>query len=116
VFGPNAKAHALIAYYDDSPAGFALYYYTFSTFQGLPGLYLEDLYVNTEMRGKGIGQALLHRLAQIAKCEGCWRIEWAVLHWNESAIGFYKKLGAKPMNEWSVYRLSGDALDRLAGS
>ncbi|MGH9881015.1 MAG: GNAT family N-acetyltransferase, partial [Pyrinomonadaceae bacterium] len=114
VFGPHAKAQVLLAYHDDNPAGVAVYYYTFSTFAGLPGLYLEDLFVKPGMRGKGVGRALLEALARRAKQEGCWRIEWAVLNWNEDAIRFYKNLGAEPMNEWSVYRVSGESLDRLA--
>ena len=91
-----------------------MYFYTYSTFVGLPGIYLEDLYVKPEARGKGVGRALLRYLARLAKEKGCGRIEWAVLHWNEPAIGFYKNLGAVPMDEWDVYRLTGDELDRLA--
>ena len=94
--------------------GFAVFFYTYSTFVGLPGLYLEDLYVKPEARGKGVGRALLRYLARLAKEKGCYRIEWAVLHWNEPAIGFYKSLGAVPMDEWAVYRLTGDELDQLA--
>ncbi len=94
--------------------GFAVFYFTYSTFAGLPGLYLEDLFVKPEARGLGIGRQLLSYLARLAKEKGCWRIEWAVLHWNESAIGFYRKLGAIPMDEWAVYRLFGTPLDQLA--
>jgi GNAT superfamily N-acetyltransferase len=94
--------------------GFAVFFYTYSTFVGLPGLYLEDLFVKPEARGRGVGRALLRHLAQLAKEKSCYRIEWAVLHWNEPAIRFYKRLGAVPMDEWHVYRLSGEALDRLA--
>lgn len=115
LFGSDAKAKVLLAYQDKHPVGFAVYYYTFSTFAGLPGLYLEDLFVKPETRGAGVGRALLSHLAQIALTEGCWRIEWAVLHWNETALRFYKNLGAVAMDEWAVYRLSGEPLRRLAG-
>ena len=115
LFGVDAKAKVLLAYQAEHPVGFAVYYYTFSTFAGLPGLYLEDLFVKPEARGAGVGRALLSHLAQIALTEGCWRIEWAVLHWNETALRFYKNLGAVAMDEWAVYRLSGEPLHRLAG-
>jgi GNAT superfamily N-acetyltransferase len=114
VFGDSPRAHVLLAYQDSRAVGFAVYYYTFSTFVGLPGLYLEDLFVKPEHRGRGVGHALLAYLAKLAKAQNCFRIEWAVLHWNEPALRFYKKLGAVPMNEWAVYRLSGEPLDRLA--
>jgi len=96
-------------------AGFALFFHNDSTFLGRPGIFLEDLFVRPEARGRGAGRALLARLAAIAKERGCGRLEWAVLDWNESAIGFYRMLGATPMNDWTVYRLAGDALARLAG-
>jgi GNAT superfamily N-acetyltransferase len=114
IFGTEPAAQVLFAYENDSPVGFAVFFYTYSTFVGLPGLYLEDLYVKPEARGKGVGRALLRFLARLAKEKNCFRIEWAVLHWNESAIGFYKGLGAVPMDEWNVYRLSGAELDLLA--
>ena len=114
LFGEKPVASCVLAYQGERPVAFALYYFTYSTFAGLPGLYLEDLFVKPEFRGQGIGRELFRRLAQIARDEGCWRIEWAVLHWNKSAIGFYEKLGAVPMDEWAVYRLSGPALSRLA--
>jgi GNAT superfamily N-acetyltransferase len=114
VFGESPKAHVLLAYQDGRAVGFAVYFFTFSTFAGLPGLYLEDLFVKPEQRGHGVGRALLAYLARLAKAQNCWRIEWAVLHWNEPALRFYKNLGAVPMNEWAVYRLSGEQLDRLA--
>jgi GNAT superfamily N-acetyltransferase len=114
IFGAEPAAQVLFAYENDNAVGFAVFFYTYSTFEGLPGLYLEDLFVKPEARGKGVGRALLRFLARLAKEKNCWRIEWAVLHWNESAIGFYKSLGAVPMDEWEVYRLSGDELDRLA--
>jgi GNAT superfamily N-acetyltransferase len=114
IFGAEPAAHVLFAYENDTAVGFAVYFNTYSTFVGLPGLYLEDLYVKPEARGKGVGRALLRYLAKLAKEQGCYRIEWAVLRWNEPAIEFYKKLGAVPMDEWNVYRLSGNELDRLA--
>ena len=114
VFGAGSDIHALIAYEGDVPVGYAVYFYTYSTFVGRRGLYLEDLYVKPEARGKGFGRALLGQLARTAKDHDCWRMEWAVLNWNESAINFYQSLGATPMNEWSTYRISGVALDRLA--
>jgi GNAT superfamily N-acetyltransferase len=114
IFGPHAYAAAVFAYTADTPVGFALFFYTYSTFVGLPGLYLEDLYVTPQARGKGVGRALLRYLAKLAKEKGCWRIEWAVLNWNEAAIRFYQSLGAVPMDEWAVYRLSGESLDLLA--
>ena len=114
LFGPTPRACCVLAYQETRAVAFALYYYTYSTFAGLPGLYLEDLFVKPDVRGQGVGRALLRHLAQLAKQNGCWRIEWAVLRWNQSAIGFYENLGAVPMDEWEVYRLSGDALSKLA--
>ena len=114
IFGTEPSAQVLFAYENETAVGFVVFFYTYSTFVGLPGLYLEDLYVKPEARGKGVGRALLRFLARLAKEKNCWRIEWAVLNWNESAIRFYKGLGAVPMDEWSVYRLSGEELDRLA--
>ena len=114
IFGPEPAAQVLFAYENDSAVGFAVFYYTYSTFVGLRGLYLEDLFVKPEARGKGVGRALLSYLARLAKEKNCYRIEWAVLNWNESAIRFYQRLGAVSMNEWQVYRLSGAALDQLA--
>lgn len=114
MFGPHHYAEALIADDEGTAIGFALYFHNFSTFLGRPGLYLEDLYVRPAGRGKGVGKALLRRLAQIAKERGCGRLEWWVLDWNESAIAFYKSIGAEPMDEWTVYRVTGEALDRLA--
>jgi GNAT superfamily N-acetyltransferase len=114
LFGTTPVTSCILAYQAERPVAFALYYFTYSTFAGLPGLYLEDLFVKRDCRGQGFGQALLRHLAKLAKEKGCWRIEWAVLHWNQSAIRFYEKLGAVPMNEWAVYRLSGAALSRLA--
>jgi len=114
LFGPQPCAHALVASLDSHPVGFALYFYNFSTFLGRPGLYLEDLYVRPAARGLGIGGQLLARLARLALARGCGRMEWAVLDWNEPAIGFYRKLGATPNDDWTTYRLSGNALRDLA--
>ena len=114
LFGTTPVASCVLAYQAELPVAFALYYFTYSTFAGLPGLYLEDLFVKPDFRGQGLGHALLQHLAKLAKDRGCWPIEWAVLHWNQSAIRFYEKLGAIPMNDWAVYRLSGAALSKLA--
>jgi len=114
LFGPQRSAETLLALEKDRPVGFAVYFYNFSTWLGRPGLYLEDLFVLPSERGKGYGRALLERLAQIAHERGCGRMEWAVLDWNEPAIQFYKKLGAAPMNEWTVFRLTQDGIARLA--
>jgi GNAT superfamily N-acetyltransferase len=114
LFASQPVAFALIAEIDDTPAGFALYFYNFSTFVGRPGIYLEDLFVRPSARGKGVGRALLTELARIAVERKCGRLEWAVLDWNTPAIGFYKKLGAAPMDDWTVFRVAGDALTNLA--
>jgi len=114
LFGARRVAESVIAYVDDAPAGFALFFHNFSTFAGRPGIYLEDLFVEPEFRGRGIGKKLLTHLARIAIDRGCARFEWAVLDWNEPAIGFYKSLGAVAKDEWTVYRVSGAALARLA--
>jgi ribosomal protein S18 acetylase RimI-like enzyme len=98
----------------DDPAGFALFFHTFSTFLGRPGIYLEDLYVKPEFRGMGIGRAVLVYLARLAKERNCGRLEWSVLNWNEPAIRLYRGIGAVPMDEWTVYRVSGEALEELA--
>ena len=115
LFGERRYAETLIAESGDDPVGFALFFHNYSTFLGQPGIYLEDLFVVPEQRGSGIGRALLERLARIAVERGCGRLEWAVLDWNEDAIGFYKRLGATPNAEWTVYRLTGEALRSLAG-
>lgn len=114
VFGPNPVAEVLLAYWDGQPVGFALFFRNFSTFLGQVGIYLEDLFVEPGHRGKGIGKALLQRLAEIAVERRYGRLEWAVLNWNTPSIEFYKSLGAVPLDEWTVYRLTGDALMRLA--
>jgi GNAT superfamily N-acetyltransferase len=114
VFGTNPVAEVLLAYWDGVPVGLALYFRNFSTFLGQPGIYLEDLFVEPEHRGKGIGKALLARLAKIAVERGYGRLEWAVLDWNTPSIEFYRSLGAVPQDAWTGYRLTGDALSRLA--
>ncbi len=115
LFGERRAAEVLIGEWEGAPVAFALFFLNFSTFLGRPGIYLEDLYVKPEMRGKGIGKALLVHLARTAKERGCGRFEWSVLDWNESAITFYRSIGATPMDEWKLFRLVGEALDRLAG-
>jgi len=107
-------AEVVIGYAGDEPAGFAVFFQTFSTFLGIPGLYLEDLFVEPTFRRQGLGEALLAYLAKIAVERGCGRVEWSVLGWNELAIGFYRKLGAQPMDDWVIYRLTGDSLRQLA--
>jgi GNAT superfamily N-acetyltransferase len=115
LFGAQPSAEVLLALENAEPVGFAVYFYNFSTWLGRAGLYLEDLFVRPEKRGKGYGRALLVRLAQIAKERGCGRMEWAVLDWNEPAIQFYRKLGATPMHEWTVFRLTDEEIAKLAG-
>ena len=115
LFGAKPSAEVLLALEEGEPVGFAVYFHNFSTWLGRPGLYLEDLFVRPEKRGKGYGRALLERLAQIAKKRGCGRMEWAVLDWNEPAIQFYRKLGAKPNDEWTVFRLTEEGIASLAG-
>jgi GNAT superfamily N-acetyltransferase len=114
LFGERPVAEVLLAFEEKSPVGFAVYFYNFSTWLGRPGLYLEDLFVKPEKRGKGYGRALLVELARIARDRGCGRMEWAVLNWNESAIKFYQALGAKPMDEWTVFRLTREGIAKLA--
>ncbi len=115
-FGPEPKYRCLIAEWDDAPAGFAFFFYNYSTWLGKPGLYLEDLFVLPEMRGKGIGKALLIKLAQMAVAENCYGMRWQVLEWNESALKFYETLGAHIMDEWETMRLMEPALSRLASA
>jgi GNAT superfamily N-acetyltransferase len=114
LFGERRVAEVLIGHREGEPVGFALFFHSFSTFLGKPGIYLEDLYVRPKFRGAGIGRALLVHLAKLARERDCGRLEWSVLNWNEPAIGFYETLGAVPMDEWTVYRLTGDALEELA--
>ena len=113
LFGPDKVIEVVIADHDGEPAGFALYFYNFSTFVGKRGIYLEDLFVRPERRGLGIGRALLCYLACLAVEQDCGRLEWSVLDWNEPAIGFYRRLGAVALDEWTVNRVTGDALRRL---
>jgi GNAT superfamily N-acetyltransferase len=114
LFGPRPAAEVLLAHWDGECAGFAVFFATYSTFLAQPGLYLEDLYVKPHLRGKGIGLALLKHLAEIAAERGCGRFEWEVLNWNQPSIQFYQKLGAVPLDDWTKYRLTGDALKSLA--
>ncbi|QDV33034.1 GNAT family N-acetyltransferase [Tautonia plasticadhaerens] len=114
LFGPRPFAEALIAEWDGGPIGFALFFHTFSTFRGQPGVHLEDLFVRPTHRGRGIGKALLASVARLAVDRGCGRLEWSVLDWNEPAIGFYRSLGARPMDDWTVYRVDDGPLLRLA--
>ncbi|HYF15370.1 MAG TPA: GNAT family N-acetyltransferase [Phycisphaerales bacterium] len=114
LFGPRSLCGALIGEVDGAPQGIAVFYHNFSTWTGRPGMYLEDLFVRPAARGKGLGLALLREVARAATARGCPRLDWMVIDWNEPAIGFYKRLGAVPLDQWTVYRLSGDALERLA--
>ncbi len=113
-WGPQPRFRCLIAEWADEPAGFAFFFYNYSTWQGRPGLYLEDLFVRPAYRGKGIGKAMLVYLAQVAVRENCGRFQWQVLDWNTPAIDFYKALGAEVMTEWLTMRVTGEALERLA--
>jgi GNAT superfamily N-acetyltransferase len=114
LFGARPFAETLIGSVEGAPAGFALFFHNFSTFLGRPGIYLEDLYVRTEFRGRGLGKALLARLAALALERGCGRLEWSVLDWNEPSIAFYRRLGALPMSDWTLFRLAGSELEDLA--
>ena len=113
LFGGRRVAEVLIAYLGDEPAGFALFFHNFSTFLGRPGIYLEDLFVEPAQRGKGIGKALLIEIARIARERNCGRLEWAVLDWNRPAIDFYRGLGAVPLDDWTLFRVTGKVLDNL---
>ncbi|HEV2719910.1 MAG TPA: GNAT family N-acetyltransferase [Thermoanaerobaculia bacterium] len=115
LFGNPRFAEVIIGEEDGTAVGFALFFHNYSTFLAQPGIYLEDLFVKPEARGRGYGKALLARLAQLARERGCGRVEWAVLDWNTPSIDFYKSLGAAPMDDWTVFRLTGEALERLAG-
>lgn len=114
LFGERPVAEVLIGELANEPAAFALFFHNFSTFLGRPGIYLEDLYVRPAFRGAGVGRALLAHIAGLAKERGCGRLEWSVLDWNEPAIGFYRSIGAAPVSGWTVYRVTGEALDGLA--
>jgi len=116
LFGPHPAAEVLIAELEGRAVGFALFCHNFSTFLARRGIWLEDLFVKPEYRGHGVGRALLVRLAALAVERDCGRLEWAVLDWNESAIGFYKGIGAVPLDDWTTFRVTGEALSRLAGS
>jgi GNAT superfamily N-acetyltransferase len=115
LFGAHPAAEVLMAHLNGGPVGFALFFSSFSTFLAKPGIYLEDLFVIPDARGHGVGKALLKAVARIAVQRNCGRLEWAVLDWNDPAIGFYKKLGAVPLDEWTTYRMTGDSLENLAG-
>lgn len=114
LFGPTPRCHCDLAFWNGAPAGFALWFYNFSTFAGKAGIYLEDLYVEPQLRGQGIGRALLKGLARRCVDEGLPRLQWWVLDWNEPSIAVYRALGAKPMDEWTVFRVSGPELEELA--
>ena len=114
LFAKNSPAEVQLAYSENEILGFALYFRTFSTFLGRPGIYLEDLFVCKKARGKGVGEALLRKLAKLTLEIGGGRLEWSVLNWNEPALGFYQKMGALPMDEWTVHRLTGNSLRELA--
>lgn len=116
LFSEKPAAEVIIARLDGQPAGFALFFHNYSTFLAQRGIHLEDLFVNPDGRGKGVGRALLSRLARIAEDRDCGRLEWAVLDWNESAIGFYERIGARPLDDWITFRLTGEPLRQLAGS
>ncbi len=112
LFSERPYAEVLLAYWDDEPVGFALFFHNYSTFLAKPGLYLEDLFVNPSARGRGIGKALLTRLAEVANQRGCGRVEWSVLDWNTPSIEFYRRMGAVAKDEWTIFRLTGEALER----
>lgn len=116
LFGQRKTAEVLIGFFGNEPVSYALFFHNFSTFLGKPGIYIEDLYVKKEFRGKGIGKALFSRIAGIVRERDCGRLEWAVLDWNQPAIQFYEHLGARPMKGWTVYRLIGDHLEQLAAA
>ncbi|NCC56272.1 MAG: GNAT family N-acetyltransferase [Synergistales bacterium] len=115
LFGIRPGAEALLGELDGEPVAYAVYFHNYSTFAGRLGLYLEDVYVKPELRGKGMGKVILSYLARLAKERGCARFEWSVLDWNEPSIRFYRSLGAVPLDGWTIFRMTGEALDRLAG-
>ena len=114
LFGRRRTAEVALGYFKKQPVGFVLFFHNYSTFIGQPGIYIEDLYVDETFRRRGFGSALLRYVAQLARERRCGRLEWSVLDWNEPAINFYKKLGALPMNEWTVFRMTGEKLKKLA--
>jgi GNAT superfamily N-acetyltransferase len=116
LFGERRVAEVAIADFEHQPVGFVLFFQNFSTFLGRPGIYIEDLFVDEDYRRRGIGRALLFYVARLAKARQCGRLEWSVLDWNQPAIQFYKRLGAVPMSDWTVYRVSGESLDKLASA
>jgi GNAT superfamily N-acetyltransferase len=116
LFGKQPAAEVLIAYLGDEPAGFALFFHNYSTWLGKRGIYLEDLFVRPAARKHGVGFVLLREIARLAVERGCGRVDWSVLNWNELAISFYKRIGAKPMDDWTTFRLTGDALAHVAGA
>jgi GNAT superfamily N-acetyltransferase len=115
LFGRRRTAEVALAYYKRAPVGFVLFFHNYSTFLGRPGIYIEDLFVDEAFRRRGFGSALLRYVAKLAKQRNCGRLEWSVLDWNEPAINFYRKLGALPMSEWTVFRVTGENLTKLAG-
>ena len=115
LFGARPYAEVLLGYAGDEPVAFALFFHNYSTFLARPGIYLEDLFVRPHARGRGHGREMLAHLARLARARRCGRLEWSVLDWNEDAIRFYRSLGAAPMDEWTVFRVTGAALERLAG-
>ncbi len=114
LFGRERTAEVAIGYFNRDPVGFVLFFHNYSTFLGRPGLYIEDLFVDESFRRRGFGRALLLYVARLAKERDCGRLEWSVLDWNEPAVAFYKKLGAVPMSEWTIFRVTGDSLDNLS--
>lgn len=116
LFGPRPFAEVIMADCDGQPAGFALFFHNYSTFRARPGIYLEDLYVLPALRGRGVGKALLKELARLALERQCGRLEWSVLDWNSPAIEFYKSIGGEPLDEWTIFRVTGDALNRLGSN
>ena len=115
LFGPQPRAESLLAFADGQPAGFAVYFFSYSTFLAKYGIYLEDLFVKSELRARGVGKRIFLELLRVARDNGCGRFEWSVLDWNESAIGFYKKLGAEMMDGWTTCRLEAEAIKTVAG-
>ena len=113
LFGEKSVAEAILAEYQGAAAGFAVYFYNFSTFEGKPGIFIEDIYVDESHRGEGLGLAMFMHIARLAKGQGCCRLEWSVLDWNESAIRFYENLGAEPLSDWTTYRLTDRALRKI---
>jgi GNAT superfamily N-acetyltransferase len=114
LFGAKPDAECIIAYENDTPVAFAIYFFSYSSFSALPNLYLEDIFVRPESRGSGVGRQLIAFLARLAQARGCRRLEWSVLNWNAPSIAFYEKLGAEPVRDWTVFHLDKDELEKLA--